>query len=58
MKTYQISEELRTQVIELLNAYINDSVSMSILDAFEAQYSEEEIKKYIKKLKELKNENI
>lgn len=58
MKTYRISEELRTQVIELLNAYINDSVSMSILDAFEAQYSEEEIKKCIKKLKELNNENL
>lgn len=58
MKTYQISEELLNQVTALLNAYINDSVSMSILDAFETQYSEEEIKKCIKKLKDLNNENI
>ena len=53
MKSYQINEELRTQVIELLNAYLNDSASMSILNAFEAQYSEKEIKKCIRKLKEL-----
>lgn len=58
MKTYQVSEALLNQVIKLLNAYLNDSVGMLILNSFQTQYSEKEINKCIEKIKELKNENI
>ena len=64
MKTFD-KNQIRTlevtlvsQIIELLDAYKNDSASMSILSAFETQYSEKEINKMIKKLKDIKNENI
>lgn len=58
MKTYQVSEALLNQVIKLLNAYINDSVGMLILNSFQTQYSEKEINKCIEKIKGLKDENI
>ena len=64
MKTFD-KNQIRTldvtlvsQIIELLDAYKNDSASMSILSAFETQYSEKEINKMIKKLRDIKNENI
>ena len=64
MKTFD-KNQIRTldvtlvsQIIEMLDAYKNDSASMSILSAFEIQYSEKEINKMIKKLKDIKNENI
>ena len=64
MKTFD-KNQIRTldvtlvsQIIEMLVAYKNDSASMSILSAFETQYSEKEINKMIKKLKDIKNENI
>lgn len=64
MKTFD-KNQIRTldvtlvsQIIEMLDAYKNDSASMSILSAFETQYSEKEINKMIKKLKDIKNENI
>ena len=64
MKTFD-KNQIRTldvtlvsQIIEMLDSYKNDSASMSILSAFETQYSEKEINKMIKKLKDIKNENI
>lgn len=64
MKTFD-KNQIRTldvtlvsQIIEMLDAYKNDSASMSILSAFETQYLEKEINKMIKKLKDIKNENI
>ena len=64
MKTFD-KNQIRTldvtlvsQIIEMLDAYKNDSASMSILSAFETQSSEKEINKMIKKLKDIKNENI
>ena len=64
MKTFD-KNQIRTldvilvsQIIEMLDAYKNDRASMSILSAFETQYSEKEINKMIKKLKDIKNENI
>ena len=64
MKTFD-KNQIRTldvtlvsQIIEMLDAYKNDSASMSILSTFETQYSEKEINKMIKKLKDIKNENI
>ena len=49
MKTFD-KNQIRTldvtlvsQIIEMLDAYKNDSASMSILSAFETQYSEKEI---------------
>lgn len=64
MKTFD-KNQIRTldvtlvsQIIEMLDAYKNDSASMSILSAFETQYSEKEINKMIKKLRDIKNENI
>ena len=64
MKTFD-KNQIRTldvtlvsQIIEMPDEYKNDSASMSILSAFETQYSEKEINKMIKKLKDIKNENI
>ena len=49
MKTFD-KNQIRTldvtlvsQIIEMLDAYKNDSASMSILSAFETHYSEKEI---------------